>query len=139
MAITAPPASIFKAYDVRGLYGEEMDGETAFLIGRAFARVLARLREKAASDLQVGLGHDMRLSSPEMAERASDGMVAEGVRVLDAGQVRERTEFRRDRHIVVGLCHDGGFARKRIANQREFVRSSHQERIEAVERFESPL
>ena len=49
--------------------------------------MLARLREKAASELQVGLGHDMRLSSPEMAERASDGMVAEGVRVLDAGQV----------------------------------------------------
>ncbi len=87
MAITAPPASIFKAYDVRGLYGEEMDGETAFLIGRAFARVLARLREKPAPELQVGLGHDMRLSSPEMAERARDGMVAEGVRVLDAGQV----------------------------------------------------
>ena len=32
---------IFKAYDVRGLYGEEMDGDTAYLLGRAFARVLA--------------------------------------------------------------------------------------------------
>ena len=85
--ITSPPASIFKAYDVRGLYGEEIDGETAFLIGRAFARVLAELRGKATSELTVGLGHDMRLSSPEMAERAREGMVAEGVRVLDAGQV----------------------------------------------------
>ena len=73
MAITTPPASIFKAYDVRGLYGEELDGETAFLIGRAFARVLARLREKPAEELTVGLGHDMRLSSPEMAERAQRG------------------------------------------------------------------
>ena len=36
------PPGIFKAYDVRGLYGEEMDGETAYLLGRAFARVLAR-------------------------------------------------------------------------------------------------
>ena len=87
MAITTPPASIFKAYDVRGLYGEELDGETAFLIGRAFARVLARLREKPAEELTVGLGHDMRLSSPEMAGRAQEGMVAEGVSVLDAGQV----------------------------------------------------
>ena len=87
MAITTPPASIFKAYDVRGLYGEELDGETAFLIGRAFARVLARLRDKPAEELTVGLGHDMRLSSPEMAERAREGMVAEGVSVLDAGQV----------------------------------------------------
>ena len=49
MAITAPPASIFKAYDVRGLYGEEIDAETAHLIGRAFARVLAKLRGKEPS------------------------------------------------------------------------------------------
>jgi phosphomannomutase len=87
MAITAPPASIFKAYDVRGLYREEMDGDTAYLIGRAYARVLADLREKPVAELVVGLGHDMRESSPEMATRAREGMVAEGMRVLDAGQV----------------------------------------------------
>jgi phosphomannomutase len=82
-----PPASIFKAYDVRGLYGDELDGDTAYLIGRAYARVLAGLRDKATSELTVGLGHDMRLTSPEMASRARDGMIDEGVRVLDAGRV----------------------------------------------------
>ena len=41
MAISSPPAGIFKAYDIRGIYGEELDAETAHLIGRAFARVLA--------------------------------------------------------------------------------------------------
>jgi phosphomannomutase len=82
-----PPASIFKAYDVRGLYGSEMDGDTAHAIGRAFARVLAGLRGKQTGDLVVGLGHDMRESSPGMAERAREGMLAEGVRVLDAGRV----------------------------------------------------
>ena len=35
------PAGIFKAYDIRGLYGSEMDETTAHAIGRAFARVLA--------------------------------------------------------------------------------------------------
>ena len=40
------PEGIFKAYDVRGLYGDEMDGDTAYLLGRAFARVLAELRGK---------------------------------------------------------------------------------------------
>jgi phosphomannomutase len=85
--VSVPPASIFKAYDVRGLYGEELDGETAFLIGRAFARVLADLREKPSAELVVGLGRDMRESSPEMAERTREGLVAEGVRVLDAGQI----------------------------------------------------
>ena len=87
MAITAPPASIFKAYDIRGIYGEEMDAETAHLIGRGFARVLARLREKETAELRVGLGHDMRLSGPEMADGVRRGLVDEGVTVLDAGMV----------------------------------------------------
>ena len=38
------PSQIFKAYDIRGLYGEEMDETTALAVGRAFARVLARER-----------------------------------------------------------------------------------------------
>src|SRR6478735_8876933 len=87
MAITAPPASIFKAYDIRGIYGEELDAETAHLIGRGFARVLARLREKETAELRVGLGHDMRLSGPEMAAGVRRGLVEEGVTVLDAGMV----------------------------------------------------
>ena len=54
MAITAPPAGIFKAYDIRGVYGEELDAETAHLIGRAFARVLAELRGKEPSSCASG-------------------------------------------------------------------------------------
>ena len=81
------PPSIFKAYDVRGVYGTEMDGDTAYLIGRAFARVLADLRGKQPGELRVGVGRDMRLQAPEMAERLRAGLVAEGVEVLDAGMV----------------------------------------------------
>jgi phosphomannomutase len=81
------PAEIFKAYDVRGLYGEEIDGDVAEAIGRAFALVLADLADKPAGELRIGLGRDMRLSAPELAARYSDGMVAEGATVLDAGQV----------------------------------------------------
>jgi phosphomannomutase len=84
---TSPPASIFKAYDVRGLYGEEMDAGTAYLIGRGFARVLARLREKEATDLRIGLGRDMRLSAPEMASEVRRGLTDEGAEVLDGGEV----------------------------------------------------
>jgi phosphomannomutase len=78
---------IFKAYDVRGLYGEEMDGDTAYVLGRAFARVLADLRGKPVADLRVGVGRDMRLQAPEMAGRVRDGLIDEGVNVLDAGMV----------------------------------------------------
>jgi len=85
--LSAVKPEIFKAYDVRGLYGEDMDGETAYLVGRGFARVLSDLREKPTSELRVGLGRDMRLQAPEMAGRLADGLMAEGCEVLDAGMV----------------------------------------------------
>ena len=78
---------IFKAYDVRGLYGSEIDGDTNYLLGRAFARVLGELRGKPVSELRIGLGRDMRLQAPEMARRLRDGIVAEGATAIDAGMV----------------------------------------------------
>src|SRR3954452_10611296 len=78
---------IFKDYDVRGLYGDEIDGDTAEAIGRALARVLAQLCGKPTHELRVGLGRDMRLSAPELAARYRDGLVSEGAHVVDAGMV----------------------------------------------------
>jgi phosphomannomutase len=99
-----PPASIFKAYDVRGLYGEEMDAETAYLIGRGFARVLARLRDKETAELRVGLGRDMRLSGPEMASAVRRALTDEGVEVLDAGQIATEMSY----YLVGSRELDGG-------------------------------
>ena len=79
--------SIFKAYDIRGLYGEQMDENTAEQIGRAFVLTLADLARKAPGDLKIGLGRDMRLTAPSMAEAYLKGMVSEGAHVIDAGQV----------------------------------------------------
>ena len=84
---TSAPPEIFKAYDIRGLYGEEIDGDVAEGIGRAFARVLGKLAGKPPSELRVGLGRDMRLTAPELAARYRDGLMAEGAHVLDAGMV----------------------------------------------------
>jgi phosphomannomutase len=78
---------IFKAYDIRGLYGSQIDGDTAESIGRAFARVLSGLAGKPCSELRVGLGRDMRLSAPELAARYRIGLLEEGADVLDAGRV----------------------------------------------------
>src|SRR3954447_22957479 len=80
-------AKIFKAYDVRGLYGADIDGDTAEAIGRGLARALADLSGKPAGALEVGLGRDMRLSAPELAARYRDGLMAEGAHVVDAGMV----------------------------------------------------
>ncbi len=78
---------IFKAYDIRGLYGEQIDGDVAEQIGRAFARVIAQLAGKEVGAVTVGLGRDMRLTAPELAGRYRDGIVSEGAAVVDAGQV----------------------------------------------------
>ncbi len=78
---------IFKAYDIRGIYGDDIDGDTAEAIGRAFARVIAELAGKQPSEIRVGLGRDMRLTAPELAGRYRDGIVSEGGSVVDAGQV----------------------------------------------------
>jgi phosphomannomutase len=85
--MTTAPAEIFKAYDVRGVYEEQIDGDVAEAVGRAFARVLAELAGKETGELRIGLGRDMRLSAPELSARYRDGMVAEGAHVLDAGMV----------------------------------------------------
>src|SRR5947208_624762 len=85
--MTSAPAEIFKAYDVRGTYGDQIDGDVAEAVGRAFVRVLADLAGKEPGDLRVGLARDMRLSAPELAARYCDGMVGEGAHVLDAGMV----------------------------------------------------
>src|SRR5438270_121790 len=79
--------SIFKAYDVRGLYPDQIDEELAYRIGRAFARVLGDLEGKPPTGLHVALGHDMRLTSPALAERYATGIRDEGADVLDVGMV----------------------------------------------------
>jgi phosphomannomutase len=79
--------SIFKAYDVRGLYPDQMDEELAYRIGRGFARVLSQLQDVPTGELRVAVGHDMRLSAPGMTERYVGGLADEGADVLDIGMV----------------------------------------------------
>jgi phosphomannomutase len=78
---------IFKAYDVRGLYGEQIDEDVAYAVGRGFVRVLAGMYGVAGSQLRLGLGRDMRLTAPALAERYARGMSDEGASVLDVGMV----------------------------------------------------
>jgi phosphomannomutase len=79
--------SIFKAYDIRGTYPEQLDERLAYRIGRAFARVLSDLQGPPPSELRVGLGRDMRLSAPSMADAYARGISDEGAQVLDVGMV----------------------------------------------------
>jgi phosphomannomutase len=83
----SPTPDIFKAYDIRGLYPEQIDGDLAQRIGHAFALVLSSLSGKPPSQLRVGLGRDMRLSASELAARYAEGLLAAGADVLDIGEV----------------------------------------------------
>ncbi len=85
MSVANP--EIFKAYDIRGLYGSDIDAALAEQIGRAFARVIGELEDKPTDELRLGLGRDMRLTAPELAEAYCKGMCSEGSTVLDAGEV----------------------------------------------------
>ncbi len=71
--------AIFKAYDIRGIYPDALDGPAARAIGRAFARHLG--------GGPVALGRDMRESGRVLREQAIAGLLAEGADVLDAGRV----------------------------------------------------
>jgi phosphomannomutase len=71
--------TVFKAYDVRGLYPSQLDEEGAYAIGRA---VVEQFEPK-----RFAVGRDMRLSSPTMAEAAIRGAVDAGAKVLDLGMI----------------------------------------------------
>src|SRR3954466_5003377 len=83
--MTTVDTGIFKAYDVRGLYPDQMNEDVAYRVGRAFARVLADLADKQPTQLKVALGRDMRLSAPAMSERYAEGLRDEGADVIDIG------------------------------------------------------
>ncbi len=74
--VTVDP-SIFKAYDVRGVYGENLNEEVAYRIGRAAAQYLN------VSDIAVG--RDMRLSSPQIAAALIRGITDQGANAVDLG------------------------------------------------------
>ena len=78
---------IFKAYDIRGVYGKDIDADAAHQIGRAFVRVIGELEDKPTSRLRLGLGRDMRLTAPNLEASYREGMLAEGATVLEAGEI----------------------------------------------------
>ncbi len=75
--------TILRAYDIRGIVGESLTVETAYLLGRAFATLISRLQGK--ENPVIVTARDGRLSSPELSKALGEGMAASGATVRDAG------------------------------------------------------
>lgn len=71
--------SIFRSYDIRGIYPEELNKEIAFKIGQAFVEY--------TKVKHIVIGRDMRLSSPELFESLVRGIVSQGADVYNIGLV----------------------------------------------------
>ena len=71
--------SVFKAYDVRGLYPSEVDEDGAYRIGRAYVEHF--------EPRVIAVGRDMRISAPSMTAAVIEGAADGGADVLDLGMV----------------------------------------------------
>ncbi len=71
--------AIFKAYDIRGTYPEQLSKEFMYAYGRAFVKVL--------NVQEVAIGRDMRTSGPELVEGLMQGILDQGANVIDLGMV----------------------------------------------------
>lgn len=69
--------NMFREYDIRGIYPDDINGEVVKTIGQAFGSYI--------SEKEVIVGHDNRLSSPEIHENLLKGLTEAGVHVIDLG------------------------------------------------------
>jgi phosphomannomutase len=100
---------VFKAYDVRGIYPAELDEQGGYAIGRAFVEQFEPQR--------IAVGHDMRVSSPSMAEAVVRGASEGGADVLELGLVGTEMLY-----FAVGeLGLDGGIAVTASHNPKEYT------------------
>jgi phosphomannomutase len=100
---------VFKAYDVRGIYPDELDEEGAYAIGRAYVEQF--------EPEQIAVGRDMRLSAPSMSQAVMAGAADAGAEVLDLGLVGTEMVY----FAVGALELDGGIAVTASHNPKQYT------------------
>ena len=101
--------SVFKAYDVRGLYPSELDEDGAYRVARAYAE---HFEPRA-----VAVGRDVRLSSPPILAAVTDGIVDAGADAVELGLVGTEMLY----HAVAELGLDGGICVTASHNPKEYT------------------
>lgn len=98
--------SLFRDYDIRGIYPEQLNRDTAFILGKAIACYL-QVKE-------IAVGYDMRLSSPELFKGLSDGITQQGVDVINLGQISTEIhnfasgKYRFPANVMISASHNPG-------------------------------
>lgn len=108
------PKNIFKAYDVRGVYPEELNEEMAYKIARAYGQM--RQKELGRTDLTIAIGRDMRLSSPSLHQALKRGLLEQGIRVVDLGLCSTPTFY----YAVAHYGYNGGLLISASHNPKEY-------------------
>lgn len=107
-------SSIFKAYDIRGIYPSQLNEKGTYAIARAYATLL--LQENLGKQLTIAVGADMRLSSPSIKTEVVRGLRESGVNVLDIGLVSTPTYY----FAVAYYDCDGGIQISASHNPKEY-------------------
>lgn len=98
-----PPESIFKSYDIRGIYPSEINEQFTTPITRAIYKLISD-QLSTTKPLTIAVGRDMRLSSPAIFKSVSNTLVELGAKVIDLGIVSTPTFY----FAVFKLGYDGG-------------------------------
>jgi phosphomannomutase len=101
--------NVFKAYDVRGLYPDELDEEGAYAIGRAYVEQF--------QPRQIAVGRDMRIHAPAMQRATMEGAADGGADVVDVGMVGTEMVY----FAVDELGLDGGIMVTASHNPKEYT------------------
>lgn len=112
---TTPPEKIFKSYDIRGIYPEEINEEFAVPITRAIYKVISD-QLQASKSLTIAVGRDMRLSSPAIFESVTKTLIELGAQVIDLGIVSTPTFY----FAVFKNQYDGGVQITASHNPKEY-------------------
>jgi len=101
--------SIFKAYDIRGTYPDQIDETTARRVGEAVVQFLGAKR--------LVVGHDMRTMSVSICDALVDGITSQGCEVADIGLVSTPVIY----HAIGTIACDGGIAVTASHNPKEYI------------------
>jgi|SRR5579872_1436475 len=107
-------SSIFKAYDIRGIYPQQINEQGAYALARAYATII--VNENPGRKLTIAVGADMRLSSPALKERIIAGLLDSGLDVADIGLVSTPTFY----FGVAKFGYDGGIQVSASHNPKEW-------------------